>query len=574
MRVLHRGVAAALLLAVAGCTPAPQAGGEDIGSVRAESGRQSAGTKSGPSGDQSGPVATPPAVALPPIPEAIAEQVADGLIRVEFAAGDVIDRAGAYFLNTVTGRGEGWVPVDAPQTSWYAWVSDDNRFIATWNYWAEHDYLVDRKMGATWRWDATRFRLLLAGERGSLFAEVAGGEARTRVDSGRVVWADSDMRTVYTFTLPGDEPSIRGALLAPGGEKAAVMLRHGELVLLDLVSGSSRTLAAWDLVPEAWPSVQPSGDRLLVTIIRSSGAQMPTPPGWDERVILLDWDGKTVADIAVPGTRASFSPDGRWMTWEEWPADWLAPMTVVADAATLEPRLRAFGVTTCFATMSSGGRRWLSDSSGLVVDTSDGYRLLTVEGELRALPALSRPDWRGEPQPAPDDPDLFALGRIAVSDGAGTRQLGIALEGYVTPYHLDPWGRDSTEMRFVLPPKPGGGACGERPPMEAAVQVPAGPMPEYPLVVDGVEGCLPLHPGAYGTEEACLPNGTRLTVYRRTDHSAVNWYMQTWHLWVETEDGLIGEISLEGNPLRWAVGQGGDAGNTRGVSGELLRSPL
>lgn len=280
---------------------------------------------------------------------------------------------------------------------------------------------------------------------------------------------------------------------------------------------------------------------------------MPMPPGWDERVILLDWDGQTVADIDVPGTRATFSPDGRWITWEEWPADWLAPMTVVADAATLEPRLRALGATTCFAWVSSGGNRWLSDSSALVVDTSYGPRLLTLDGELYSVPAFDERHWQGEPIPAPDNPDLFALGRLAVSDGAGTQQIGVTLEGFVTPQAVAPWGRDSTEIRFVLPPKPGHGACEERPPIEPVVQMPAGDLPEFPLMIDGVTDCLYLDPGEHGSEAACLPKGTRLTAYRPPlSLSAVGW-SNRWNLWVETEHGQIGRISLEGNPLRWAV---------------------
>lgn len=52
---------------------------------------------------------------------------------------------------------------------------------------------------------------------------------------------------------------------------------------------------------------------------------------------------------------------------------------------------------------------------------------------------------------------------------------------------------------------------------------------------------------------ALLSAGTRFAPYRpRSDVPALGWYADAWRLWVRTEDGQIGEISLEGNPLRWA----------------------
>jgi hypothetical protein len=229
-------------------------------------------------------------------------------------------------------------------------------------------------------------------------------------------------------------------------------------------------------------------------------------------------------------------------------------MTVVADAATLEPRLQALGATTCFGTIGGGGNRWLSDSSGLVVDTSDGYRLLTLSGELQERPVFDGLTWKGEPQPAPDAVDRFALGRLVVADGAGVRQQGPHLEGFVTPASLSPWGESSAELRFAVPPKPGGSACHERPPMEAKVVYPARSLPEYPLVVQGVDDCLPMAAGTFGTATTCLPNGTRVVpVQPREDLTSLGWVGQGWRLWVRTEHGETGEILLEQEPLKWAV---------------------
>lgn len=490
--------------------------------------------------------------ALPPLPDVLAEPVTDGLVRVEFASGDVIHQPGIYFLNTETGRGEGWVPAQPTGVDYfYARVADDNRFIIA-SCTPEYDCIFDREAGTFWRWSAP-FAVYLADERGVLFGEQVSEPKQPWRTLGRLIWAGPDMRPLYTFRLHDGEYALRDSFLSPDGQYLALLSDEGALVRFDLATGNLKTLATFELATGVRQTMALVEGLIQVTT-RTSKDGGP-PPHWYERVTRYDWDGSVIKDIALPGTRATFSPDGQWITWEEWPQDGLAPMTVVGDAKTLEPRLQALGATTCFAMLdSSGGSRWLSDSSGLVVDSGDGYRLLTLDGELRRLPAFEGLDWRFEPVPAPDNPDLFALGRIAVSDGAGTKQLGITLDGFVTPFGDDPWGPDSTEMRFRVPPKPGGGACVEELPVAPAVRMSGDPLHEFPLVVDGVDGCLPLNPGEFGTEPACLPNGTRVTAYRpKPDRSAHYWEDGVQYLWVKTEHGQIGEISLAGRPLRWAV---------------------
>jgi len=87
--------------------------------------------------------------AFPPLPDVLAEPVTDGMVRVEFAAGDVIDQPGVYFLNTETGRGEGWLPGRAGGAAYlFAEVSDDNRFITVSYEFGDLQYLtylVDRE---------------------------------------------------------------------------------------------------------------------------------------------------------------------------------------------------------------------------------------------------------------------------------------------------------------------------------------------------------------------------------------------------------------------------------------------
>lgn len=493
--------------------------------------------------------------AFPPLPDVLAEPVTDGMVRVEFAAGDVIDQPGVYFLNTETGRGEGWLPGRAGGAAYlFAEVSDDNRFITVSYEFGDLQYLtylVDRETGTVWQWDTERFGVIFADERGVLFMERIGEPEQGKV-ARRLIWTGPDMHPMHTFSISDDEYVLRGYFLSPEGQYLALLSGEGKLFRLDLATGALDTLATFELSPGVTQTLEPAGE--LIQVVTRTHLDDGLPPEWYERVTRYDWDGNQVADIAIPGDRVTFSPDGQWITWEEWPQDWLAPMTVVADAKTLEPRLQALGATTCFSRLGSAGSRWLSDSSGLVLDSGDGYHLLTLDGELRQLPAFEGMDGRFEPVPAPDNPDLFALGRIAVSDGAGTKRLGVTLYGFVTPYGTDPWGVHSTEIRFSVPPKPAGGLCVEELPVAPAARKSGDPLPQFPLVVDGVDGCLPLNPGEFGGETACLPNGTRLTALRpKPDHSARWWEDGVQYLWVKTEHGQTGEISLEGRPIRWAV---------------------
>lgn len=492
------------------------------------------------------------AEAVPPLPEVLAEPVTGELLRVQFAAGDVIDQDAIYFLDTETGQGEGWVPAETSNISFFsAVVSDDNRFIIAACTSDDYACLLDRETGTTWRWGSP-FRMYLAGKQGFLFGERVSEPKQDWRTLGRLIWAGPDMRPQYVFRLHEGEYALRGYFLSPDGEYLALLTDEGVLFRFALETGELRTLATFELGPGVVQTLDLVGDLIQVTTYTSEDDGLP--PSRYERVTRYDWAGSVVADITPPGIYVTFSPDGRWITWEEWPLDWLAPVTVVADAQTLEPQFQALGATTCFAVLDSSGSRWLSDSSGLVVDSGDGYRLLTLDGQLHSLPAFEGLDWRFEPVPAPDNPDLFALGRVAVSDGAGSSQLGVTLEGFITPFGHDPWGQDSKEMRFHVPAKPGGGACVEGLPMAPAVRKSGDPLPQFPLVVDGVDGCLPLNPGEFGGETACLPNGTRLTALRpKPDHSARWWEDGVQYLWVKTEHGQTGEISLQGRPIRWAV---------------------
>lgn len=489
---------------------------------------------------------SPPPRVYGPVPEVLARPVSDGgPQRVTFAAGDTVSKVGAYFLNVESGQGEAWVYPGEEGHWWASDISPDNRFVQA--YGEKASYLIDRSAGAVWQWDVETVRPLLVTERGALFAEVARTD-RNLHDTGRLFWSGLDFKPTRTFILQEQE-SASQALLSPDGQRIALLLRGEKpsVVLLDLNSESRQVLG----VPgsDQWlgsTGLTAKGDNFEVSASVSEGNRTTDMPKWNERILRYNWQGEVLGDLHIIGAFSFISPDDKWAAWEEQDrVGFLAPVTVVADAATMKPHLTVLGASTCFAAVGSGGARWLADSSGLVLSTSSSqYRLLMLDGTLTEPPAFAGLTWKSEPEPAPDKVDRFAIGRAEVLDGS--RRVGVKLEGFVTPQGLSAWGRDSRELRFALPPKPGGGACYEWPDMPQLVLRAGEPESEFPLVVESSE-CLPLR-----STTTCLPRGTRLKSILGPDgRPGLGWLDERWQIYVESESGQQGWVDLTGNPLGW-----------------------
>lgn len=495
----------------------------------------------------------PPSQPTPrrPLPEVLATPAPDGLQRVTFKAGDQVSAHGVYFLNASTGDGEGWIAPDSGYPHLGSNVSDDNRFAIVSA--AEDGFLIDREDDSIWRWDPKQVWLLLAEPGGFLFAERDQSNG-----TGRYIWAGPDFQLRHAFDLSDYKGWHSAPLLSPDGERLALIHRglsaeQQAITLLDLTSGDVQRVKLPAATRFGSATLQNQGTELHVKLLVTDSDRMAD---WYQVVLRYSWTGALLQEQRMPGNYVFESPDGKWVTWEEWPVGQLAPMTVVAEADSLKPHLQVLGATTCFAMAGGSGTRWLSDSSGLVLDTPDGYRLLTLDGELQEPPAFAGLTWKDEPQPSPEDPDRFALGRLAVTNSAGTHQLALALQNHVTPSSITPWGVTRSELRFALPPKPGHGACVERPPMPTQVQLPARELPEFPLVVRKADGCLALRsrPHSSGQVRGCLPDSTRLTpAIFETYRSTISWTDQSWWLSVETENGETGWLPLTRESVTWAA---------------------
>ncbi|HYF92476.1 MAG TPA: hypothetical protein VD969_09510 [Symbiobacteriaceae bacterium] len=487
------------------------------------------------------PAPDPPPRTLGPVPEVLARPIAEGgPQRTAFMAGDTISKIGAYFLNVETGAGEAWVYPEAG--GGLATISDDNRFV-----WGS-GYVIDRSASTVWQYDDEAVLPLLFSDRGFLFAELERQDLNLR-QTGRLFWTGLDFKPVRTITLDGDRQGASHALLSPDGQQLALLARR-QILLVDLSTGEQNALE----VPGAgkWTAAAGLAARdggIKVSVWFSEGNPSTDTPRWNELIRVWDWQGHVQSDLRIPGSYTVFSPDGKWVAWEEQDLlGHLAPVTVVAEAASLRPHLRVLGATPCFATVGSGGNRWLADSSGLVLaTTANGYRLLTLDGSLSEPSSFAGLTWKGEPQPAPDRADRFAVGRLQVVDGE--RRLHLNLEKFVTPRGADAWGSSSRELRFTLPPKAGGGACHELPAMDLLVLKAGEPVPEFPLMVQSGD-CIPLRD--FGPEEACLTRGTRMKpLPDRNGRPGLKWTDQ-WSLFVQTESGQTGWITLSGDAVTWA----------------------
>ena len=481
--------------------------------------------------------------------------IANPFERRHLAAGEPITHFGMFFMDVASGEVEAWSLPRADGALVTYSTSSDSRWVLA--YPSAAAYAVDRQSGAAFRWGRNSPRLVALQGEHLLFR-----------DQGRT-WVVG-LRQPEPALLPV-KPAEGCVALSPDGETAAV-LSGRTLSLVRLADLSCRTVAELALPAGALDSLYlragPRGAWFAVEarVAEGTGAARRTTR-WIAR---YSWQGERLGELTLPGDSwyAPLSPDGRLIAWEEQLSS-LTKAVVVADAATLAPRLRIVGATLCFYDLGSGD--WLADSSGLIVRTSEGYHIVTRDGWLVALPSpggvpLPDPD---EPLPAPDRADLLAVGRRVVIDTTGKALAVATLDAgpdWDRPADLYPWGPDSTELRFALPHLGHGGSCGEteyllparveRPPfgpLVLAVGLPAG-------------DCANLRaaPGIKAEVLACLPGGMRLSpaplAERPRSEGEEPYYLSLCMAWagnslwlrVRTAAGQEGWLDAQAGEIGWA----------------------
>jgi hypothetical protein len=494
-----------------------------------------------------------PTPTLIPVLQGLAVYWAPGaLVQVHYAAGQAVGHAGAYFMSLDTGEVEGWMLAGSHDENVASFsISDDNRWVKASEMGCS--WLVDRDTGATLTWTGGSGVWLLAAQ----------GETLIFSDPERVWLMRSGLCEAVTLPLPSD---WRQAVISPDGRQAMLLSGH-TLYLVDLQTGALRVVS-----PAERPdgrSVQmrrldKSSQRTGVVLRTRLDAVAGSTAASEDQVQFFSWQGEEGSATRADLDRVS--PDGSLVAWED-DLYGVAPSVVVADAQTLQPRFRVKGATLCYPDIATLGGRWLADSSGVVVLTADGYRIVDLAGNLRAVPAPETVAIQREVLPAPDRADLFVIDRRLVVDANGRRVAEVALSGdpYWTPSHVDPWGQDSTQMRFVLPSPGHGARCMW--PWFPSVQVERAPFPAEIAFTVGlpVDDCLSLRPLPDVTARAlaCVSGGSRLVIAPSAepipsvvgaewaDPAAVRQNSQPW-VRVRTAEGLEGWVDAEAGNLVWA----------------------
>lgn len=297
----------------------------------------------------------PGAPVQPEPPAVLAEAAPDTFVRRTFKAGDSLADHGAYFLNSTSGEGEAWVYPTAEKYSWLGGrISDDNRLVSAGA--EDRTYLIDRDAQVVWRLGESH-GLLLVDPHGILVAELKPKGDGQWERTGRLFWTDVQLKPLVSFTVEDAGGGIR-ALLSPDGTRLAVLHDAGAskgyvVSLVDLPSGK--------VEQRELPQQRVS---LAALRQRENGFQAELwsqHPATGVAIRRFGWDGLVLGDHQMPNHLFASSPVGQWVTWEERPLGNLAPVTVLADAATLAPKLQGVGVSICFAINSASGHRWLSD---------------------------------------------------------------------------------------------------------------------------------------------------------------------------------------------------------------------
>ena len=505
-----------------------------------------------PTSPPEAPTPTPGEVTLP------IEPAPGALTKVTYAPGEEIegirpDPSGfrgpdgaVFFMGTETGEIEGWYLADGDFDWSFCGVRDDNRFIVCSSGIGENStaYLLDRESGEVYRWNPDEIGLLATWPVGLLFEEFTPGTIGAEPTRHFTI-TDLALRTRSTFDLPNaTNRNIPASIfLTPNAvlpdESGLVLLVDRSLYLVDIDSGSAQLISE---IPQTFvlTTIQVTPGTEGFTVVTRLSGQREKNSTEPVRVLSphilvrrYSAEGQMISEWSLDGVNVRFSPDGRLVTWEDslhWepvldPGDafhW--PVVVVADADTFEPRLRVRGAALCYGDSGPNGlrsgRRWLADSSGILVATKSGFRIVEVaEPALRLAPLSGVGQFVYFFEPSPDDPDLFAVGIDDVSDLVLVDSQGNSLlEVVLAPSagglsDSSPWGSSGNGVQFSTPHfgHHGAGGCG--------VGVTPPPQIEFPpfdedihLKVAADGDCLNLREATTATVITCLPDGTFLTV--------------------------------------------------------------
>ena len=476
----------------------------------------------------------------------------------------------------------------------------------------ETPVLYDRLTGRAFTWDAEELSLvreIADAQRfwdtytNSLLGWASGEDEWLVVRKGNsYAVIDHSMEAVAWFQLDESASPLRWWPHPDGTHLLVQSLREGSsgsmLHAIDLVGRDHRAINV--PAPYAYPRTSAvHASRPAIAVV--SGAHESNTCS----IVRYDWSLEVLSEVSLPCAwpTLDLSPNGKLVVAPSlsFGARISEPGTFprlsavsLFDAATGEELIRVKGAIPSDAHfgLHDGRTRWLADSSGLVLDTRNDTRIVSVDG--RTLSVLPRDPYQGRGLliPSRDDPVrmdrplepwpsycdgtgakegrcLVPTARVADGDGQELASLRLVLhiapdsawdmargDIWASPFNRTSWGLTSDELRVHLVLGGPYESAGYRPVLPPVVDQP--PFAELTAleVVEG-EACRHLReaPASVSPSIACLPGGAVVESVAPPDETHYMPDYSTGHLvgrWahVRTTDGVEGWMHLDG--LRWA----------------------
>ncbi len=385
-------------------------------------------------------------------------------MRVDLARGEKPEGPyGIVFVEAESGAGEYWHVKSALDTQGEHYQVDPSHRWLQWQDFRQGRTIVaDRETGNSYDFDLDRWALVAGPSPEGVMVLF-----RIGTDQFAVVHLVEDPLSVsLNFSLPRGEVAPGMVPISPQG----TLLSGGNLLLLDnfLVDLSTGE------VTERRAALDGSAPATFVAFASEDG-------GWLEVDIHVDpispqavaqrYDagGKRIELDTDPSLRllpspvAPFpSPDGRWLVLGTTVNLQSPAMTEVWPAFTLEDLRDQETVLRDVRASTLRGGAWLSDSSGVVVATPNGFSILRTDGSATPLPfgPVERSGVGGVavPVPAPNDAELFLYNGEVIRANGEVLSPAIAAADWASnsPWNEYGFSPDGAELRFVQSPPPGG----------------------------------------------------------------------------------------------------------------------
>ena len=362
----------------------------------------------------------------------------DGFVRRDLARDEVPDEAhGIALVDVETGEGELWKIVDTDAHVNYE-VSPGHRWLLAYLAGSDSAIIIaDRETGNSYRLERDVWQ-----------------PAAVPTDSGLLVLRSASPDGHYRVIDLAKSPTGAGTeLFLTSAEdvrtRLVVILGGGERALID---GLVVSLTSGEVLSTLWSNTDATG--LSFTRLQGGGALAVVHRGEQEdrelNVYRVDSEGQ-LQDERTFGLRVAtgfgrwISPDGRWLVGQSSlplgtapEADYW-PLVVLTDLERGETILR---VVRAAIPHRQERQPWLSDSSGVLLQTSLGAAVLRPSGEIDPLPLSAIPVLSpAEPGVLISDGHLFAMDGTELSV-----RWGAAAWPFLHEVGLDDSGR---ELRFV-----------------------------------------------------------------------------------------------------------------------------